>query len=158
MKKILLVLFVIIGISVTGCGNTGKYKEGTYFGADLTTKDMAVVYVDNTGKIKSVFIDAVYAKCSKYKVIDNSCNITTKQVLKEEYGMKNASAVKKEWYEQANAFSEKVVKEQGLDWVGKIATDATELNVSTIDGVSSVTMDALGVYKAINIALEQAKK
>ena len=59
-----------------------------------------------------------------------------------------------EWYEQAKKIEDKVVSEQGLDWV-KWSDDAkTKLDVDTISGV---TISADSYIKAIDSALSQAK-
>jgi hypothetical protein len=170
MELVKVIIILVFGISVTlvfqNSFSFGKYKEGTYFGYDKESKDTAVVYVDSKGKIKSVKVDAVYIQynadgtCKYTKMFygQRQCVGTTKQILKEEYGMKKVSSVEKEWYEQADVFANKVIKEQGLDWMDVPKVNATELNVSKLDGLSSVTIDTLGIYNAVNNALEQARK
>lgn len=160
MKKLLTVCFVLTGLFIiTGCEKvqeTGNYKEGTYFGSYqyeshgsyVTT---AVVYVDSNGVIKSVYLDSTYNK--------DGIN-TTKKTLGDSYGMKETSANMgnipggAEWYEQAKKIEDKVISEQGLDWV-KWSDDAkTKLDVDTISGV---TISADSYINAINIALNKAK-
>lgn len=160
MKKFLTLCLVMVGLFViTGCEKVeekGNYKEGTYFGSYqyesygnyVTT---AVVYVDSNGVIKSVYLDSTYNK--------DGVN-TTKKTLGDAYGMKETSANignipgGAEWYEQAKKIEDKVVSEQGLDWV-KWSDDAkTKLDVDTISGV---TITADSYIKAIDSALSQAK-
>lgn len=161
MKKFLTLCLVMAGLFViTGCEKveeSGKYKEGTYFGSYqyesygtqyVTT---AVIYVNNGGVIKSVYLDSTYTK--------DGVN-TTKKTLGDAYGMKETSANignipgGAEWYEQAKSIEDKVVSEQGLDWV-KWSDDAkTKLDVDTISGV---TITADSYIKAIDSALSQAK-
>lgn len=160
MKKFLTLCLVMAGLFViTGCEKVeekGNYKEGTYFGSYqyesygnyVTT---AVVYVDSNGVIKSVYLDSTYNK--------DGVN-TTKKTLGDAYGMKETSANignipgGAEWYEQAKKIEDKVVSEQGLDWV-KWSDDAkTKLDVDTISGV---TITADSYIKAIDSALSQAK-
>ena len=66
----------------------------------------AAVTVDADGKITSCLIDASQAKCAldggKFKVENGS--YATKKELKEDYKMKGASPIEKEWYEQAAAY------------------------------------------------------
>ncbi|WP_161873177.1 hypothetical protein ACPW7J_07370 [Ihubacter sp. rT4E-8] len=66
----------------------------------------AAVTVDADGKITSCLIDASQAKCAldggKFKVEAGS--YATKKELKEDYNMKGASPIEKEWYEQAEAY------------------------------------------------------
>lgn len=177
MKR-LLMLVMIIGLFVlTGCTKVGNYKEGTYFAYDKTSGYTAVVYVDNNGVIKSVFFDAPYIKYdtnNKCPEINNrgkiQCVPTTKQSLGDDYGMKNASPIKKEWYEQAASFADKVVAEQGIDWLtlkyqdesGKLTitkpTGSTETEPTYTDSVTGVTMSIDGFSKTITDIINQAKK
>ena len=160
MKKILTFCLAVVGLFIiTGCEKVeekGSYKEGTYFGSYqyesygnyVTT---AVIYVDSNGMIKSVYLDSTYNK--------DGVN-TTKKTLGDAYGMKATSANMgnipggAEWYEQAKKIEDKVIAEQGLDWV-KWSDDAqTKLDVDTISGV---TITADSYIKAIDSALSKAK-
>lgn len=161
MKKVLCLCVMLVGLFVfSGCEKVeeqGSYKEGTYFGYDefesygakyVTT---AVVYVNENGMIKSVYIDSTYNK--------DSVN-TTKKVLGDNYAMKETSANigvipgGAEWYEQVEKIEEKVISEQGLDWV-KWSDDAnTKLDIDTISGV---TITADSYINAVNNALSSAK-
>ena len=72
MKKYIgLFLSLIVGLLlVTGCEKveSGNYKEGTYFGSATSTSNgttsvtTTVIYVNENGMIKSVFIDNAYTK------------------------------------------------------------------------------------------------
>lgn len=100
------------------------------------------VTVDADGKITSSVVDATQGSVN----FDTTGKITSdlaaatdsKQVLKENYGMKKASAIGKEWYEQADAFSAYVV--------GKTADEVKGISVSDegyatdADLTSSVTV------------------
>ncbi len=157
MKKILVMLTFLFVILLTGCENiaSGNYKEGTYFGSvefDSYGKNYvttAVVYVDETGTIKSVFIDSTYIK--------DDIN-TTKKVLGDDYGMKETSASKgeisggAEWYEQLKVLEDKIITEQGIDWVKWQDDEKLYL-----DGISGVTITADTYIDAVRKALEQAK-
>lgn len=161
MKKILSLFVLTFGfILMTGCEKVeeqGSYKEGTYFGYEtyesygtnyVTT---AVVYVNENGLIKSVFIDSTYVKDGEN---------TTKKSLGDDYGMKDTSANMgviaggAEWYEQVANIEEKVVSEQGLDWVKWEDSAKTKLDVDTISGV---TISADSYISAVSNALDQAK-
>jgi uncharacterized protein with FMN-binding domain len=175
MKKWLMGLAsIIIVVLVVGCTKVnveeGKYKEGTYFGFDDASKSTVVIYVDTNGLIKSTFIDAAYL--SK----DNTGNsiAITKQILGNNYGMKGASPISKEWYEQIQSIADKVTKEQGIDWLvykyrvegtdGKytfttvMPEGKTETDKKYTDTVSGVTINVDGIFKAIGSALDKAKK
>ena len=149
MKKFLLMSLVAL-VALTGCTKEeekGNFKEGTYFasieapsyGKNYVTT--AVVYVNENGFIKSVFLDNTYFKDEAY---------TTKKALGSDYAMKQASPIGKEWDEQARVIEEKVIAEQGLDWA-KLTDD------KKLDGVSGVTITADGYVEVIKAALDQAK-
>ena len=159
MKKVLFSLFMIGTLSVlSGCEKVeeqGKYKEGTYFGYAqeesygeiLTTT--SVIYVDENGMLKSVFIDSTYIKDDK---------VTTKKALGDDYGMKETSANigvipgGAEWDEQINTLEKKIVEEQGTDWIKWSSDDNTKL-----DSVSGVTISADTIIKSVENALNKAK-
>lgn len=164
-KKFLVVAIAcVITLGIAGCEKVekktevkkGDYKEGTYFASveapsyGKTYLTTAVVYVNENGFIKSVFIDNTFFQDNKY---------TTKQVLGDAYGMKSASAgngvIKggAEWYQQVNEISKKVVAEQNLNWV-KWADDTK----TKLDGVSGVTISANTYIDAVTAALAKAKK
>lgn len=151
MKKILLVVVSVLGLLFVGCTpveEKGAYKEGTYFGYAKDTSSrpytgIAVVTVDENGVIDSVFVDATYTK-------DGAP--TTKKALGNDYAMRVASPIGKEWFEQANALEAKVVKEQGLSWL--TWKDDTK---TTTDSVAGVTMKVGILTEAIQNALNQAK-
>lgn len=159
MKKLFVTaLGFVMLFTLAGCEKVeekGDYKEGTYFGYAqeesygeiLTTT--AVVYVDDNGMLKSVFIDSTYVKDDK---------ITTKKTLGDDYAMKETSANigvipgGAEWDEQINTLEDKIVEEQGIDWIKWSSEDATKL-----DSVSGVTISADIIIEAVDNALKQAK-
>lgn len=151
MKKMLLGLLMVMFLFV-GCtpvAEQGNYKEGVYYGAvedgygGSKNVATAVVYVNEEGYIKSIFIDTTYEK-------DNV--LTTKKALGEKYNMIVASPIKKEWFEQVEAFEQKIIKEQGLSWL-----EWNDEEKTTTDSVSGVTMKIDALYRAVDKALKQAK-
>lgn len=151
MKKIIIIISTLFLINVvTGCeAVTGEYKEGTYFGysydSEYDAYALAVVYVDNTGTIKSVFIDTTYINKEK-----SSTTVSTKKVEGDDYKMKvyNQSAAG-EWYEQVEKVEKYVVENQKLD---------VELNSEgKTDAISGATINISPIKEAVNNALKQAK-
>lgn len=162
MKKIknLFLCFSLISVILfTGCEEVpekGIYKEGTYFGyaqsesygTILTTT--AVVYVDDLGMIKSVFVDSTYSKTTG--------TLTTKKTLGDEYGMKDTSAGMgqiaggAEWYEQVETLEQEIIKQQGINWIKFKEDDNTKT-----DSVAGVTISIDDIYTAVNNALNKAK-
>jgi len=172
MKKFLVIIIVLFMVLVTGCTKVeGKYKEGTYYAYDTATRYSVVMYVDSSGKIRSVFFDSIYLQeCGTRGVISTCKNVTSKQALGDDYGMKPVSLIEKEWYEQVNAFGDKVVQEQGLEWLefkfkdtnGNITAtkpDNTDENDKIYtDSVAGVTIVVDNLSRLINDALKQAEK
>ena len=70
---------------------------------------MAAVTVDEDGRVVACTIDAVQVKINfdaEGKIVtDLETQFQTKQALGEDYGMKAASSIGKEWNEQADAFA-----------------------------------------------------
>lgn len=155
MKKIISLLIISV-VFLSGCEAVGKgeYKEGTYYGFVETESygskyiTSAVVYINTSGSIKSVFIDSTYVK---------DAIVSTKKALGDAYGMKATSATVgnieggAEWYTQIEVLEKKIVEEQGIDWV-KYQDDN-----STLDSVSGVTIKASDYISAVSKSLEQAK-
>lgn len=157
MKKILACLALICLIGISGCTpvEEGNYKEGTYhasvvdnYGGAKNTVS-AVVYVNDKGLIKSVFLDTTYTK-------DDT--VSTKKSLGSDYGMKGVSASKgtieggAEWYEQVENLEKKIVEEQNLDWLTWSDDEKT-----VTDSVSGVTIKVNALVEAAEKAIEQAK-
>ena len=150
MKKyFVLCLMLVVSLFVfTGCEKveTGNYKEGTYSGTyedNYGGKAVAtsVVYVGANGLIKSVFLDTVYEKNDV---------LTTKKALGDEYNMKSASEAGKEWYEQVNLIENKVIENQGIEFMTLNEDGKT-------DTIAGVTMKVNALYEALNNALSKAK-
>lgn len=175
MKWLKVLLVIVILLFVSACTKVGNnYKEGTYYSYDNDSKYSVVIYIDDQGLIKSVFFDAVYAAdCTTYNVLDETCTLTTKRALGNDYKMKEVSGIGKEWYEQVDAFADKIIKEQGLEWMefkyrimgedGKYYfTDdnnqTDEKNKIYTDSVAGVTIVVDNLYRLVNDVLRQAKK
>ncbi|MFV0274854.1 MAG: FMN-binding protein [Bacilli bacterium] len=173
MKKGLLILVGIFGLFITGCAaEKGEYKEGLYFGFDADNGVTATVSIDANGNIAGVMIDSAYHK--DCKIVDDkaSCTDVTKRMLGEDYNMAREEG-QLEWYEQADAFAKRVVKDQNLDFVEykyrKTEEDGSYVFYSTaeeedtkedkifMDSVSGVTITVDGMYNAVNNALKNAK-
>ena len=129
----------------------GKSKDATADAEGLGQSDSVAiaVTVDKDGKVVKAVIDNAQTKINfsaEGKVTsDMTATYKAKQELKEEYGMKKASSLQKEWYEQANALAEYFVGKTAEE-IKAIPTD--EAGVTTdADLVSSVTIK-INDYKA----------
>lgn len=104
--------------SATDCGakatdtlklgmTTSKYYESNETNLQYDT-DYAIVTVDADGKVTSCIIDASQAKCTiadgKFTVEKGA--FKSKKELGDDYAMKSASPIGKEWYEQAAAYEQ----------------------------------------------------
>ena len=96
--------------------------------AEADTNIVAVL-VDAQGRIVDCKIDAVQAKIPFSKegklLADTAAMFRTKQELGGEYGMKKASGIGKEWYEQANALAAYVTGKTVEEIKGIALTETT---------------------------------
>jgi hypothetical protein len=106
--------------------------------------EMAAVTLDDSDRITACLTDTAQAKLT----IENSLfshaagTMDTKRGKGTAYGMKAASSIKKEWYEQADAFDAYAV--------GKTAKELARLSVRSdgkTDAVSGCTMAIAGMLK-----------
>lgn len=151
MKKLIIIISTLFLINVvTGCeAVTGEYKEGTYFGysydSEYDAYATAVIYVDSTGSIKSVFIDTTYINKEK-----SSTTVSTKRVEGNDYKMKTYNqAAAGEWYEQVEKIEKYVVENQGLD--------VKLNNEGKTDAISGATINISPIKEAVDNAIKQAK-
>lgn len=128
-----------------GLAQAYSYYTATTFGAD--------------GKITSCIIDAsqgnVNFDATGKITTDIKAPVQTKNELKEAYGMKKASKIGKEWYEQAAAFAQYVTG-KSVDEVKGIAVNAEGL-ATDADLTSSVTVHIGDFQKVIEKASANAK-
>jgi len=169
MKKILIVtLVVLMSVSVlAGCTpKAAETKTGLASiisiekSKDVSTKDgapvagltqsdviMAAVTIGDDGKIISVDIDTAQVKvnfdATGKVTTDKTAMLKTKRELGDAYGMKAASGIKKEWYEQMNALEtwmvgktiEQVKAMKVVDSDGSKIADEADLKTSVTVGV-----------------------
>jgi hypothetical protein len=128
----------------------------------LAQVDSTVVAVlaDKEGKIVKCVIDGIQAKIAfdnkGLLVTPTTTAFKTKNELKEDYGMKGASGIGKEWYEQAAAFAA-YVEGMTVDEVKNIKVD--EQNYPTQEDLkSSVTISIGGFMKGIEKAVGMAQE
>ncbi|MGN1120431.1 MAG: hypothetical protein ACI4Q4_08730 [Oscillospiraceae bacterium] len=155
MKKIMAAMMAsVMVLSLAGCkGNTegGADKNATYkLGMGVVTSiasssagkaqvdaTVATVVTDDVGKIVSCKIDVAQ---NKMEVADGavpedaaSATFKTKKEKGDEYAMRGASPIGKEWFEQAEAFEQFVV--------GKTAAEVAAIPTETLDNGHVVTTD-----------------
>ena len=174
MKKVLaLVMVLALALSFTACGGSAKkVKTGIAIVSSYTTANatadaagnaqvdstVAAVTVDEDGKIVSCKIDVAQNKVpvNADGSFDTSLTFKSKQELGTDYGMTPASAIGKEWYEQADAFAAYVV--------GKTAAEVEAIGVTgdhnapdVADLAASCTMNVVDIKAAIVEACNNAQ-
>ena len=149
-------LGIVVGLQAGERGeNINAQQNATY----------AAVAFDKDGKIVSAQIDTAQStmpitKEGKFVTPVEDVSFKTKHELGDDYGMKGASGIQKEWTEQIRAFEEYIVGKTA-DEVAGIPTekkDDAHLNVPTdVDLLASVTIDIGAYQKAVVKAWENAK-
>ena len=135
MKKFAAaILGVLLVITLAGCASRPTYADGVYFGAgevDGYSGYRTLVTV----KVSGGYIESVDWNELHYMGQD-------KKSLGDAYGMKMASAVGKEWYEQAKAIEDALVKR---------GPDAIKTNekgsVTSVSGASIGVSSILGTFE-----------
>ena len=107
--------------------NSGEAKASSTYGVVALDKDGKVVFTQT-----DVAQNAV--KFTTAGALDGEAMaVPTKGEKKDEYGMKKASAIGKEWFEQNQAFDE---------WtVGKTSNEISDMEVTTNEAGKTVTAD-----------------
>jgi len=142
---------------ITSTGSSKDAGEGD--GLAQVDSTVVAVTVDAGGKITNCKIDAVQTKInfSAAGKITTPLDtvVSSKQELKDNYGMKKASQIKKEWYEQADAFAAYVTGKT-IDEVKGIALDESGVPADA-ELASSVTIHVTDFIAALEKAVNNAQ-
>ena len=175
MKKLVLLLVVAL-LALTSCSSTGadnsakKYSVGSYSitspiadrnlvngeKVQMNTTMATVIVADE--KIVNVNIDTAQTEVK----IDDAGKVTvpaetpTKKEKKDAYGMKKASEIGKEWYEQIEALEEALIGKT-LEEVNNFELTETG-HAADADLVSSVSISINGFLEVVAKAMEVAKE
>lgn len=138
---------------------TKSADAGVTDGKAQVDSTVVAVTVDQDGKIISCVIDAVQAKIQFDDVgrllTAPETMFETKNELSDAYGLKEASGIGKEWYEQATAFA-KYIQGMTVEDVNNIKVD--EQNYTTQpDLKASVTISIGSFVKGVEKAVMNAK-
>ncbi len=170
MKRIFSIAFcAIIMFTFSACGkkSSAEYEMGTGLVAEIKGEDgevvlsgtVASVVMDGEGEIVECRLDAIE---NKVDIDDGTIDLDdireefeTKQEQGIDYGMKEASSIGREWYEQADHFANYV---EGLtvEQVGAIGTDSETKTDQII--LSGCTIDISDFVKAIVLACNDEYK
>lgn len=184
MMSALLVATLLAGCSSTGTASTGKTSSKTeekpatlkvgvgavseVKGADVTADKEGSGQVDTT--VASVALDGdtikyVYFDVAQDKVaFDATGAITksdekapTKKVKKEDYGMKKASKIGKEWYEQVDFLEKWAIGKNVKDVIGMKTEVKNDHEITTdADLLTGCTIEVKDFLAALNKAVESA--
>lgn len=146
------------GLAVVSSASSSKEPTEEKDGTAQVDSTAVAVLVDDKGVIKDIVIDVVQTKFN----FNTAGEITTelgktfdsKKELGDNYNMRGASPIGKEWYEQAEAL-EKYVTGKTLAEVKGIALDGGY--PTDADLTSSVTMNIGSMITAIEKAVNNAK-
>lgn len=138
--------------------NAKSTDAGEKDGAAKSDSVVAAILLGEDGKILACTLDVLQSTINFSKegkvLTDLNTVFKTKQELKDEYGMKGASKIQKEWYEQANFLSAYVIGKT-VDEVKGIAVD--EKGVPTgAELTASVTVKIPDYIAAIEKAAANA--
>lgn len=140
--------------------NTASHQKAPADGKDgvieLTTVAAAAL-VDKDGKVIKLQSDTLQSKFgyNAEGLITTTADTVfkTKRDLKEEYNMKGASGISKEWYEQAAAFDAYVVGKTAAEIRGIAVTEGVATDA---DLAAGVTMDITAMKEVAALAVESA--
>ena len=156
------------GVAVTGATKTGlgtvvsiaKSKGATAdaAGAAQTDNVLVAVTLDESGKIVGAVIDTaqvvINVDANGAITSDLSAELKTKVELGDAYGMKKASGIGKEWYEQAAALAQWMIGKTVDEVAGmKLSDEGTSAEA---DLTSTVTMHVGDYIKALQKAAANA--
>jgi hypothetical protein len=145
------------GLAIISTADKSK-DAGEEDGLAQVDSIIIAVIVDENGIITKCSIDAAQSKVNfsaEGKLItDITAELSTKQELGANYGMKKASGIGKEWNEQANALAEYVVGKTLKEVKGIALTE--EGNASDEELSASVTVSISGYIDAIEKAVNSA--
>lgn len=131
---------------------TSKYYESNETNLQYDT-DYAIVTVDADGKVTSCIIDASQAKCTiadgKFTVEKGA--FKSKKELGDDYAMKSASPIGKEWYEQVAAYEQWCIGKTADEIKGCYGEDMSASDADLKAGCT-ITISAIAdnTAKAIN--------
>jgi len=137
-------------ISIAKSAGLGKDAEGKEVlpVAQVDTVMSATLF-DKDGKVVATLIDNAQTKVQfdkDGKVTNRDGEFKTKVELKEDYGMKKASSIQKEWYEQIAAL---------CDWMkGKTVDEIKGMKVKAKDDAHPAVPDVPELTSSVTISVE----
>lgn len=153
----------LLGLGIVPSIAGSRDADGGLNAQAQTDVVMAAVLFDEQGRVASVSIDTAQTMVAFDEELQVASDLAapgkTKKELGDEYGMKKASPIGKEWYEQIAELE---------DWmIGKTVEDIVSLKVKAVDDhhlsvpddpelTSSVTVDVGDYLLAVALAYENS--
>lgn len=137
-------------ISIENSADTSVEDGAPVDGLAQVDTTMAAVTIDANDKIVSVTIDVAQTKVNFSDVgkitTDLEAELKTKKELGNDYGMKQASTISKEWFEQINALE---------DWmVGKTIAEVKAMKVINKDAEHTMIPDETDLKTSVTLTVE----
>ena len=172
MKK--LIALTLLLLLVAGCGSGSSVKLGLgvtgYIDPTNASPDgdgraqanvtACAVTLDSSNKIVGVAWDVsqISAAVSATGTVTPGTDLRTKKEKKEDYNMKGASPIGKEWYEQIDALEKWAVGKAASDVIGMAVTTNDHGTVPDVEDLkSSVTINIPDFLEALEKAVANAK-
>lgn len=140
-----------LGLGIVGSGyQTIQEAQGDQMPQAVAYNFYSASTFDQAGKITSCVIDASQAV---FKIEDGQISsdltapVKTKNDLGDAYGMKKASSIDKEWYEQAKAFANFVVDKTVSETRNIHLTDGVPAGVDLASSVTITVTDMISVVE-----------
>lgn len=147
-----------VGLGIVTSTEKSKSMEGETMALAQVDSTVVATALKADGTIAGTIIDAAQTKIAFDKdgkvTNDKAAEVKSKTELGEEYGMKGASSIGKEWFEQSKALAEYMVGKKVADVTGMELAE----NVPAIEDLkSSVTIKVNGYLAALEKAANNAR-
>lgn len=148
-----------LGLGVTISTSRSKDAADDADGLAQAYNNYVAVTVDADGAVTAALIDSTQGNvtfdAAGKVTADTAASVATKQELGDDYGMRAASPIGKEWFEQADAFAAYVLGKTAAQVEGIAMDESTKLTDADITG--SVTISAGGLKATVLKAIANAR-
>lgn len=151
-----------LGLGIFTDGNGTDSKDGKPAVAQFNTY-MNALGLDDEGKIVANYVDVVQAKVAANAdgTVETSDDVLSKKELKDDYNMRKASAIGREWFEQMEDFQAFTIGKT-VEEVQNIPVKERDENHQNVPDLaeleSTVTITVEGYQKVMGLANDNANK
>lgn len=150
MNKKIFAAIAAAGLLFAGCSSSGSNtNESAAAGSSAAGDTSNTVHVESSdgGEVTATVTKDADGKVTAIEVDETTSDGESKKEAKDDYGMKEASGIKKGWYEQVQFLEDYLIK-NGIDSV-KLNSDGYAENE---DVKSGCTINLTNIMKAIQEA------